>query len=96
MSPLTGNFKEAWSVAVARVGAVEEEAGRVLGRLAGVAGVSQEDLRRFARELELKLDETLKLASSLLPPNQEALATMSKRLDVLAERIDRLEQREEV
>ena len=95
MSGLEGTFKEAWSVAIARVGAVEEEAGRVLGRLAGAAGLSQEDLRRYAREVEQRLDDALRRASLLLPPNHMELASMSKRLDVLAERIAKLERQEE-
>jgi predicted transcriptional regulator len=92
MADLQGTFKEAWSVAVAGVTAAEQEAGKVLNRLAEVAGLSQEDVRRYAREVEQKLDEAVRRASVLLPPSQEDLAALTRRLDAVAERLARIEK----
>jgi predicted transcriptional regulator len=92
MADLQGTFREAWAVAVAGVNAAEQEAGKVLNRLAEVAGLSQEDVRRYAREVEQKLDDAVRRASVLLPPTQEDLAALSRRLDTVAERVARLEK----
>jgi len=92
VADLQGTFKEAWSVAVAGVTAAEQEAGKVLNRLAEAAGLSQEDVRRYAREGEQRIDEAGRRASVLLPPTQEDLAALARRLDAVAERLARLEK----
>ena len=54
------------------------------------------DLQGTFREVwsaaEQRLDEAVKKASSLLPPKQEELAALSRRLDAVAERLARLEK----
>jgi len=54
------------------------------------------DLQATIREVwsaaEQRLDEAVRKASSLLPPTQEDLAALTRRLDAVAERLARLEK----
>jgi polyhydroxyalkanoate synthesis regulator phasin len=93
-------FREAWSRAVTGVTAAEQEAEKVLGRMADAAGFSAEDLRRQARdlgdrlqaqtrEIEKAIDEGVrKAAGQLQAPAQRELEALKKRMDDLTARIE--------
>jgi polyhydroxyalkanoate synthesis regulator phasin len=95
-------FKEAWSQALAGVNAAEQEAERVLARLADAAGFTTEDVRRHAREfgerlasqrreIEKGIDDAVRRASSRFRiPSREDIEALRKRVDAVAERIDAL------
>ena len=54
------------------------------------------DLQATIREVwsaaEQRLDEAVRRASSLLPPTQEEMAALTRRLDAVTERLARLEK----
>lgn len=93
-------FKEAWSNALAGVNAAEQEAERVLAKIADVAGLSPEDVRRQARELgerlahqrrevERAVDEAVRRAANRFRiPSREDIEALERRLDVVAQRLD--------
>ncbi len=95
-------FKEAWSNALAGVNAAEQEAEKVLARIADVAGLSPEDVRRQARELgerlanqrreiERAVDEAVRRAANRFRiPSREDIEALEKRLDAIAQRLDAL------
>jgi polyhydroxyalkanoate synthesis regulator phasin len=95
-------FREAWSNALAGVNAAEQEAEKVLTRIADAAGLSPEDVRRQARELgerlttqrhevERAIDEAVRRASNRFRiPSKEDLESLQKRLDSVAQRVDAL------
>ncbi|HET9552589.1 MAG TPA: phasin family protein [Anaeromyxobacteraceae bacterium] len=102
MADIQEMFKEAWSHALAGVNAAEQEAEKVLNRLADAAGFSPEDVRRHAREfgdrlqsqrkeLEKAIDDGVKKAASRLRvPTKGDLEAIEKRLDVIAAKVDEL------
>jgi polyhydroxyalkanoate synthesis regulator phasin len=93
-------FKEAWSNALAGVNAAEQEAEKVITRIADAAGFSPEDVRRHAREfgerltaqrreIEKAIDDAVKRAASKFRlPTQSDIEALSKRLDSIAERVE--------
>lgn len=95
-------FKEAWSNALAGVNAAEQEAEKVLARIADAAGFSAEDVRRQARELGERLthqrreieravdDAVRRAANRFRIPSREDIEALEKRLDVIAQRLDAL------
>ncbi len=97
-------FKEAWSNALAGVNAAEQEAEKVLARIADAAGLSlsAEDLRRQARELGERLsqqrreveravdDAVRRAANRFRIPSREDIEALEKRLDAVAQRVDAL------
>jgi poly(hydroxyalkanoate) granule-associated protein len=95
-------FKEAWSNALAGVNAAEQEAEKVLSRIADAAGFSPEDVRRQAhefgerlasqrREVERAVDDAVRRAASRFHiPSREDIDALQARLDSVAERVDRL------
>ncbi len=100
-------FKEAWSNALAGVNAAEQEAEKVLARIADAAGLSPEDVRRQARELgerlahqrrevERAVDEAVRRAANRFRiPSREDLEALEKRLDAVAQRLDAMIQEKE-
>lgn len=102
MSDLQGMFKDAWSQALLGLSAAEQEAEKVLGRIADAAGFTPEDVRRHAREfgqrlqtqrrdVERSIDEAVKKATSRLTfPSRQELETLRHRVDELTERLDAL------
>jgi polyhydroxyalkanoate synthesis regulator phasin len=100
-------FKEAWSSALAGVNAAEQEAEKVLTRIADAAGFSPDDVRRHAREfgerlstqrreLERTIDDAVRRAASRFRlPTQEDLAALEKRLDAVQSRVDALSKKNE-
>ena len=95
-------FKDAWSTALTRVNAAEQEAEKVFSRLADAAGFSPEDVKRHAREfgerlttqrkeIEKAIDDAVRRAANRFRiPTQEDLSAMQKRLDAIAARLDTL------
>jgi len=95
-------FKEAWSSALAGVNAAEQEAEKVLGKLADAAGFSPEDVRRHAREfgerltsqrreLEKAIDDAVRRAANRFRiPTQTDIEALQKRVDAVAQRVEAL------
>ncbi|BDG06208.1 phasin family protein [Anaeromyxobacter oryzae] len=95
-------FKEAWSNALAGVNAAEQEAEKVLNRIADAAGFSPEDVRRHAREfgerltvqrreLERTIDDAVRrTANRFRIPSKDDLDALQKRLDAIAEKVEAL------
>lgn len=100
-------FKEAWSNALAGVNAAEQEAEKVLGRIADVAGFSPEEVRRHAREfgerlanqrreVERAVDDAVRRAANRFRiPSREDLEALQRRVDAVAQRIDDLAKEKE-
>jgi polyhydroxyalkanoate synthesis regulator phasin len=100
-------FKEAWSHALAGVNAAEQEAEKVLTKMADVAGFSPDDVRRHAREfgerlqaqrkeLEKAIDEGVrKAATRLQVPTKGDLDAIEKRLSELSAKVDELAKQKE-
>jgi polyhydroxyalkanoate synthesis regulator phasin len=102
MPDLQTIFKEAWSNALAGVNAAEQEAEKVIARLADAAGFSPDDVRRHAREfgerlqaqrreVEKAIDDAVRRAANRFRiPTRDDIDTLQKRLDAIAERVDAL------
>jgi polyhydroxyalkanoate synthesis regulator phasin len=100
-------FKEAWSHALAGVNAAEQEAEKVLTKMADAAGFSPDDVRRHAREfgerlqaqrkeLEKAIDEGVrKTATRLQVPTKGDLDAIEKRLSDLSAKVDELAKQKE-
>ncbi len=95
-------FKEAWSTALAGVNAAEQEAEKVLGKLADAAGFSPDDVRRHAREfgerltsqrreIEKAIDDAVRRATNRFRiPTQTDIEALQKRVDAVAQRVEAL------
>lgn len=102
MADLQELFKDAWSHALAGVNAAEQEEERVFTRLADVAGLSPDDVRRHARdfgerltsqrrEIERTIDDAVRRAASRFRlPTREDVDALQKRLDAISERVEAL------
>ncbi len=100
-------FKEAWSNALAGVNAAEQEAEKVLARIADAAGFSPEDVRRQAREfgerlanqrreVERAVDDAVRRAANRFRiPSREDIETLQRRVDAVAQRVDELAKEKE-
>jgi polyhydroxyalkanoate synthesis regulator phasin len=100
-------FKEAWSNALAGVNAAEQEAEKVLARIADVAGFSPEDVRRQAREfgerlasqrreVERAVDDAVRRAANRFRiPSREDMEALQRRVDAVAQRVDELAKERE-
>ncbi len=107
MADIQTLFKEAWSNALAGVNAAEQEAEKVLARIADAAGFSPEDVRRQAREfgerlanqrreVERAVDDAVRRAANRFRiPSREDLEALQRRLDTLAQRVDALAKQKE-
>jgi hypothetical protein len=105
MAELHELFKEAWAQALVGLNAAEQEAERVLTRLADVAGFSPDDVRRHAREFgerlgnqrreaERAIEDAVKRATGRFKlPNRDEIEGIQKRLENLADRIDAIERK---
>ncbi len=95
-------FKEAWSNALAGVNAAEQEAEKVLTRIADAAGFSPEEVRRQAREfgerlvnqrreVERAVDDAVRRAANRFRiPSREDIEALQRRVDAVAQRVDAL------
>lgn len=100
MPHLQTMFKDAWAQALAGVNAAEQEAEKVLGRIADVAGLTPEDVRRHAkefgerlqtqrREVERAVDDAVKKATDRFRlPSREEVAELRRRVDELSAKLD--------
>jgi poly(hydroxyalkanoate) granule-associated protein len=100
MPDIQAMFKEAWASALAGVNAAEQEAEKVLTRIADAAGLSPEDVKRQARELgerlasqrrevERAVDEAVRRAANRFRiPSREDIEALEKRIDTIAQRLD--------
>ena len=93
-------FKEAWSNALAGVNAAEQEAEKVIGKIADAAGFTPEDVRRHTREfaerlqaqrkeIEKTIDDAVKRATSRFKlPSRDEIDGLRQRVDAIAARVD--------
>lgn len=100
-------FKEAWSNALAGVNAAEQEAEKVLARIADAAGFSPDDVRRQAREfgerlasqrreVERAVDDAVRRAANRFRiPSRDDIEALQRRLDAVAQRVDALAKERE-
>lgn len=98
-------FKEAWSQALIKVSAAEDEAAKVLHRAGDLAGWKPDDVRRLAkefsdrlaaqrREFEKSLDEGIHRAVAHVKfPRRDDLDGLVRRLDQVEARIEALRQK---
>lgn len=104
MADIQELFREAWSQALVGLNAAEAEAEKVLSRLASAAGFTPEDVKKHAREfgerlssqrreVEKAIDEAVRRAASRFRvPTRDEVEGLKRRLDQIAERVDRLAQ----
>jgi polyhydroxyalkanoate synthesis regulator phasin len=102
MTDIQTMFKDAWSNALAGVNAAEQEAEKVLLRIADVAGLSPDDVRRHARDLgerlanqrrevERAVDDAVRRATHRFRvPSREDLDELKRRVEAVAERVETL------
>ena len=102
MPDLQTIFKEAWTNALAGVNAAEQEAEKVIARLADAAGFTPDDVRRHAREfgerlqaqrreVEKSIDDAVRRAANRFRiPTRDDIEALTKRLDAISERVDAL------
>ena len=102
MAEIQTMFKEAWSQALVGLNNAEQEAEKVLNKIADAAGFSPEDVRRHAREfgerlttqrrdLEKAIDEAVKrTANRFRIPTQADIDALQKRVDAVASRLEAL------
>ncbi len=100
MPDVRETFKEAWSQALVGLTAAEQEAERVLGKIADAAGFTPEDVRRHAREfaerlqsqrreIERGIDEAVRRATNRFRlPTRDEVDTLRQRVDAISERLD--------
>jgi polyhydroxyalkanoate synthesis regulator phasin len=102
MAGIQDMFREAWSSALAGVNAAEQEAEKVLSKVADAAGLSPEDVRRNAREfgerlavqrreIEKAIDDAVRrTANRFRIPTQSDIEALQQRVDAVARRIEAL------
>ena len=107
MTELQSRFKEAWSQALAGVNAAEQEAEKVLARIADAAGFTPEDVRRHARDfaerlrtqrrgLERAVDDAVRtVQAKVMLPTRGEVETLKQRVEQLNTRITALEGQRE-
>ncbi len=102
MADIQQLFKDAWAQALVGLNAAEQEAEKVLNRLAETAGFSTDDVRRHARELgerltaqrrevERAIEEAVRKAAARFKlPTARDIEELKQRLDQVAERVEAL------
>jgi poly(hydroxyalkanoate) granule-associated protein len=100
MPDIRETFKEAWSQALVGLNAAEQEAEKVIAKIADAAGFTPEDVRRHAREfgerlqtqrkeIEKTIDDAVKRATSRFKlPSREEIDALRQRVDAIAARVD--------
>jgi len=95
-------FKEAWSQALVGINTAEQEAEKVIQRIADVAGFGPEDVRRHAREfgerlgaqrkeIERTIDDAVRRATVHFKlPSREEIDALRQRVDAISQRLDAL------
>ena len=104
MPDVRETFKEAWSQALVGLNAAEQEAEKVIGKIADAAGFTPEDVRRHARdfaerlqsqrkEIEKTIDDAVRRAAGKFKlPSRDELDGLRQRVDAIAARLDALSQ----
>ena len=107
MPDVRETFKEAWSQALVGLNAAEQEAEKVITKIADAAGFTPEDVRRHAREfgerlqiqrkeIERTIDDAVKRATSRFKlPSREKLDRLRQRVDAIAARVDEMAKTED-
>ncbi len=107
MPDVRETFKEAWSQALVGLNAAEQEAEKVITKIADAAGFTPEDVRRHAREfgerlqiqrkeIERTIDDAVKRATSRFKlPSREELDGLRQRVDAIAARVDEMAKTED-
>ena len=107
MPDVRETFKEAWSQALVGLNAAEQEAEKVITKIADAAGFTPEDVRRHAREfgerlqsqrkeIERTIDDAVKRATSRFKlPSRDELDGLRQRVDAIAARVDEMAKTEE-
>jgi len=102
MPDVRETFKEAWAHALVGLNAAEQEAEKVMARIAGAAGFTPDDVRRHARdfadrlqsqrkEIEKAIDEAVRRAMTRFTfPSRDEMDELRKRVDAIASRMDAL------
>ncbi len=100
MPDIRETFKEAWSQALVGLNAAEQEAEKVIGKIADAAGFTPEDVRRHAREfadrlqsqrkeIEKTIDEAVRRATGRFKlPSRDEIDALRQRVDAIAARVD--------
>jgi len=100
MPELRERFRVAWSQALVGLDAAEQEAEKVIAKVADAAGFGPEDVRRQAREfterlqnqrreIERTIDEAVKRATGRFKlPSREEMDELRRRVDALSSRLD--------
>ncbi len=100
MPEIRETFKEAWSQALVGLNAAEQEAEKVIGKIADAAGFTPDDVRRHAREfaerlqtqrkeIEKTIDDAVKRATSRFRlPSRDELDGLRQRVDAIAARVE--------
>lgn len=107
MPDVRETFKEAWSQALVGLNAAEQEAERVMGKIADAAGFTPDDVRRHAREfaerlqsqrreIEKTIDDAVRRAAIRFKlPSREELDQLRQRVDAIAARVEAVRQERE-
>jgi polyhydroxyalkanoate synthesis regulator phasin len=100
MPDIRETFKEAWSQALVGLNAAEQEAEKVMNKIADAAGFTPEDVRRHAREfgerlqvqrkeIERTIDDAVKRAASRFKlPTREEIDALRQRVEAISARVD--------
>jgi len=100
MPDIRETFKEAWSQALVGLNAAEQEAEKVIAKIADAAGFTPDDVRRHAREfgerlqsqrkeIEKTIDDAVKRATSRFKlPSREEIESLRNRVDAIAARVE--------
>jgi poly(hydroxyalkanoate) granule-associated protein len=100
MPDIRETFKEAWSQALVGLNAAEQEAEKVMNKIADAAGFTPEDVRRHAREfgerlqvqrkeIERTIDDAVKRAASRFKlPSREEIDALRQRVEAISARVD--------
>jgi polyhydroxyalkanoate synthesis regulator phasin len=106
MPDVRETFREAWSQALVGLNAAEQEAEKVITRIADAAGFTPEDVRRHAREfterlqsqrkeIEKTIDEAIRRATVRFKlPSRDEIETLRQRVDAIAARVDAIAKAE--
>jgi polyhydroxyalkanoate synthesis regulator phasin len=106
MAEIQTMFKEAWSQALVGLNNAEQEAEKVLTKIADAAGFSPEDVRRHAREfgerlgtqrrdIERAIDDAVRRATGKFKlPTREEIEALKQRVEAIAARVDALSNKE--
>jgi polyhydroxyalkanoate synthesis regulator phasin len=93
-------FSQVWSQALVTVSGAEDEAARLLAKVQGMAGWSQDEVKRQVRDyadrltsqrrdMERKVEEAVRVSLlRIRVPRKEEIQQLNSRLDTLNKRID--------